>query len=97
MKGAAVTGYAFFDKTGARYLAFVNFTGSKFPLRLRGAPGAKEKVTLETLSGDTLLPSWNNPANPPPGKWAPPYRVRRTDADANAIDLEPYSFSLVAL
>ena len=97
MRGAAVTGYAFLDKTGVRYLAFVNFTDKKFPLQLRGVAGAKGKVTIESLSGETLLPSWNNPANPPPGKWAPPYKLGRAEVGVGTIELQPHSFSLVTV
>ncbi len=97
MKAAAVSGYIFFDQSGARYLAFRNFTGQRFPLRLRGVAGVRKKVTLESLSGESLLPSWNNPANPPPERWAPPYGVVRKEAGGNAIDLEPYSFSVITL
>lgn len=93
MEAPAITGFAFFRKGEPRYLAFVNFTGTKVPIRLAlNRPGK-----VECLTGDELLPSWNNPKNPSPATWAPGYELRHSDVDASGLTLERYSFTVVSL
>jgi hypothetical protein len=93
MEAPAVTGFAFFRGSELRYLAFVNFTGEKFPIHL----ALKKGGTLEYLTGDELLPSWNNPQNPSPGAWAPKYQLRKGAADDSGLSLERFSFSLITV
>jgi hypothetical protein len=93
MEAPAVVGFAFFAGNELRAFAFVNFTEQAFPVRT-AAQGAAQ---MEWLTGAELLPSWNNPKNPGPGQWAPPYDVRRAKVSPAGFRLAPRSFSVVTL
>lgn len=88
-----MTGFAFFRGDELRYLAFINFTGARYPVRI----GMKKAAKLEFLTGDELLPSWNNPNNPSPATWAPKYEIRHEDVRLPEFSLERYSFSVVSV
>lgn len=93
MEAPAITGFAFFRGNELRYLAFINFTGGKFPVRIALNKAAK----LEYLTGEELLPSWNNPKNPSPATWAPKYEIRQADVSLSEISLERFSFSVATV
>lgn len=92
MEAPAVTGFAFFQGGAPRYLAFVNATNGSFPVCLAGSA-----AKLEYLTAAEMLPSWNNPDNPPPGEWFPKYDVRHAVVDLRSFSLEPRSFSVIKL
>jgi hypothetical protein len=90
MEAPSVTAFAFFKGDKLRYLAGINFTNEKFPLRCAGA-----KARLECLTAAEVLPSWNNPKNPKPGEWAPKYDVTQADVGLQSLSLEARSFSVI--
>jgi hypothetical protein len=93
MEAPLITGFVFFRGNEPRYLAFLNFTGEKFPVHI----ALNQPAKLEYLTGAELLPSWNNPDNPGPGEWAPKYEMRQADIKLPGLTLERYSFSVVSL
>ncbi len=89
-----LTGFALLRGNEPRYLAFVNFTEERFPVQFTSSAKA---AALEFITASQLLPGWNNPNNPSPNDWHPPYELNTRSITPASFTLEPRSFSVIRL